>query len=232
MSPPIDPKELTDALATMSDGDLDKIGMRRKGHRKRVKNPNSRLRLGLSLADQALVMAGAKHYYDNGGGHGSQRGLDGTRLYQTVTMMMLTGLHREDVEDPNLHYIHVSEGKLLWTRPKKSGQQSVSDCPLPQEVRLWAEDYIAWLRARRGIHYLLLTRVLWDLGKRIGLAQKLSCLSLRHTAGVNMARRKHTAFEICQRLNCSMAVAVSYLRQAEDVAALEASGQLKMPGQE
>jgi hypothetical protein len=230
-------KRLRPATRAMLDG-LDReelqavkvyLGVNR---RLKYKENGKNLKLGLDFETQRRLLDAAMHYFDMGKVVGSQSGLDGKRLYQTVYLMMQAGLHRKVIADPNGQQITFVGSGLRWFRPKKTGTEALTTFPLPVEARAWAGDYIAWLKAKGGIQWYTLNRICWILGERIDMTVKLSPLTLRHTCGVNLVRRGVALTQICTLMNCTMRVAQRYAKESVESIGnqMEKDGILLGPG--
>lgn len=207
------------------------------GCNKRIKyqSTGERLKLGLSLGEQRQLLAAAKTFYDSPKGAGSQSGLDNERVYQTLYLMIQAGMHRKVIAEPLEQGLEFKGNGLSWFRPKKKGLDAYTVFPLPVEARAWAGGYVEWLRERKGIPWTTINRMVRGVADAAGLQRrKVSPLTLRHTCGVNLARRGVPITEICTLLNCSVQVATQhYLKEAiADVADQHADGVLlKGPGE-
>lgn len=203
-------------------------------HRRRTKLPPG-------VEEQKRLLEVAARFFDDQDamgtriGPGARSSIPSRRIWETVFMMATAGLHRVVINDPVGHMLEVTtEGELRWLRPKKFGSDAITVLPLPDLARGWAADWTSWLRGRGGIKRTTLTAILHRIGDRAGVAGGVTQMSLRHTAGYNLARRGVPAPWIQNILNCGPRAARTYTRLAPKAMEMDLRrlGALKGPGEE
>jgi predicted DNA-binding antitoxin AbrB/MazE fold protein len=242
-------QDVLKGLSTLSPSERRKVLRTLKPRKKVVLHPGSRRKVGLSLSDQRKLLEVAKTYFEPMEGEkpaeipGSQSGLTDSHVYGMVWMMMHAGWHRHVLADPtDSPPTHEQYGggarvtftgvAVTWIRPKKDQVEGQCSRGIPVEDREWVAGFVQWLVEREGVHWMMVNRICWRLGRKVGFRKKLSPMTLRHTAGQNLARLGYSAVEIADMLNCTLAVARGYIHQAPEarVAEDEARGRLKAPG--
>lgn len=221
--------------------------------KKKIINPGIRTKLGLTMDEQRRLLEACPGYYTplpketrlDISGINSR--IPEERIWQTVYLMMAAGMHRDVIAEPVKRELRFDGHSLMWNRPKKHGRDANTATPLPHEAREWIGDYLVWLRGRKrvsekgqvrdgGINSRMLNRIL----RRLGLHMRyhppgrklLSTMTLRHTYGVNLARRGVPYVEIASLMNCSLRVAQGYAKEATEQmeAKLDRMGALAPPG--
>lgn len=218
----------------------------------------SKTKLGLDLGMQRKLLEAASDYFTPMRGEtresipGSTVGLTNERIYGMIWLMMQGGLHRTVIAHPDNtppvphvgpagkmmpmgggSYLTFTGNAVTWRRPKKWITEGQSSVGIPERDREWVAAFVVWLVQRGGLNWMMVNRICWRLGKKLGMPMPLSPMTLRHTAGQNLARRGYSAMEIADLLNCTLAVARGYTHQAPDARVLEDEmrGRLKAPGE-
>lgn len=138
---------------------------------------------------------------------------------ELVEFLYLTGAHPIVIADPVRSQLRATaepDGFLhvRWSRAKKRGMKAEMDLPiatLEHPAARWIPRFIVRTRERpystRRINDLFLL-----LSKLSGIP--VSPRTLRHTQGVDTARKSRDPAVVAWRLNCSVGTAYQYLRVA------------------
>ncbi len=229
-APPTTEATITIQVPVSKLVDIQAVLAPKKPKREKPKHPRD-LR-GLKPAEQDAVLRVALAFYDVPRSPGCKSGIDGRRLYQTISMMMNEGVHRKVIADPIGKRLSVTpDGMLYFQRAKKTGGAADTNVPVYEDMKTWIVDYVTWLCARGGIHWRLINELLAAVGRRAGLSRPFNPLVCRHTCGTNLFRNGADALRIASWLNCTVKTASDHYckTDAEDLeSSLRQSGSFRM----
>jgi hypothetical protein len=245
---------LREALLALSESERAALLHQVQGKRRVIVAKGSKTKLGLDLGQQRRLLEASANYFTPIPGEdpesipGSTVGLTNEKVYGLIWLMMQGGLHRTVIANPSNTpptssptgrprgggaYLTFTGVAVTWRRPKKWLAEGQSSVGIPEKDREWVKAFVLWLKERNGLNWMMVNRICWRLGKKIDHPVPLSPMTLRHTAGQNLARRGYSAIDIADMLNCTLAVARGYTHQAPEARVMEDEmrGRLKAPGE-